>query len=74
MSHRKWSEEQIIGILKQVEAGRTVAEVCRENAVGESTYYKWNTAQRAPGMAAPKSTKRVGSRLLKTRTRGSSGC
>ncbi len=43
MSHRKWNEEQIIGILKQVEAGRTVAEVCRENAVGEST-----SAQRRP--------------------------
>ena len=43
MSHRKWNEEQIIGILKQVEAGRTVAEVCRENAVGESTYYKWKS-------------------------------
>ncbi len=43
MSHRKWTEEQIIGILKQVEAGRTVAEVCRENAVGESTYYKWKS-------------------------------
>ena len=40
MSHRKWTEEQIIGILKQVEAGRTVTEICRENGVGESTYYK----------------------------------
>jgi len=43
MSHRKWTEEQIIGILKQVEAGRTVAEVCREKAVGESTYCKWKS-------------------------------
>lgn len=43
MSHRKWNEEQIIGILKQVEAGRTVAEVCREHGVGESTYYKWKS-------------------------------
>ena len=43
MARAKWSEEQIIGILKQVEAGRPVAEVCRENGVGESTYYKWKS-------------------------------
>ncbi len=43
MPRAKWSEEQIIGILKQVEAGRTVVEVCRENGVGESTFYKWRS-------------------------------
>lgn len=43
MSHRKWNAEQIIGILKPVEAARTVAEVCREHGVGESTYYKWKS-------------------------------
>ncbi len=44
MAQRKnWTQEQIIGILKQVEAGRTVIEVCRENGVGESTYYKWKS-------------------------------
>jgi putative transposase len=43
MPRAKWNEEQIIGILKQVEAGRTVVEVCREHGVGESTYYKWKS-------------------------------
>jgi putative transposase len=43
MPRAKWSQEQIIGILKQVEAGRTVVEVCRENGVGESTFYKWKS-------------------------------
>ena len=47
-ARKNWTEEQIIGILKQVEAGRTVAEVCRERVppgrrVGESTYYKWKS-------------------------------
>jgi putative transposase len=42
-ARKNWNEEQIIGILKQVEAGRTVAEVCRQNGVGESTYYKWKS-------------------------------
>jgi putative transposase len=43
MPRGKWTQEQIIGILKQVEAGRTVAEVCREHGVGESTFYKWKS-------------------------------
>ena len=43
MPRAKWNEGQIIGILKQVEAGRTVVEVCREHGVGESTYYKWKS-------------------------------
>ena len=43
MKRGRFSEEQIIGILKQVEAGRPIAEVCREHGVGESTYYKWKS-------------------------------
>lgn len=43
MKRGRFSEEQSIGILKQVEAGRSVAEVCREHGVGESTYYKWKS-------------------------------
>jgi putative transposase len=43
MPRGKWTQEQIIGILKQVEAGRTIAEVCREHGVGESTFYKWKS-------------------------------
>ena len=47
-TRKNWNEEQIIGILKQVEIGRTVAEVCRDGSplgrsVGESTYYKWKS-------------------------------
>ena len=43
MARAKWNEEQIIGILKQVEAGRTVVDACREHGVGESTFYKWKS-------------------------------
>lgn len=43
MKRGRFSEEQIIGILKQVEAGRPMSEVCREHGVGESTYYKWKS-------------------------------
>jgi putative transposase len=36
----KFSEHQIIRILKQVESGRTVAEVCRGSSISTSTYFK----------------------------------
>lgn len=43
MRKSKFTEHQIIGILKSVEAGRTVREVCRENEISEPTYYQWKT-------------------------------
>lgn len=41
MSKSKQSTEQIIGVLKQVEAGRTVAEMAREVGVSVHTIYAW---------------------------------
>ena len=38
---RKFSEEQIIGILRKQESGMKVSEVCRENNVSEATFYNW---------------------------------
>lgn len=43
MKRSKFSETQIISILKAVEAGRSVREVCRENEVSDATYYKWKS-------------------------------
>lgn len=37
----RFSEEQIIGLLKQQEAGATVAQLCRDNNVSQATFYKW---------------------------------
>lgn len=37
----RFSEEQIIGLLKQQEAGMTVAQLCRDNNVSQATFYKW---------------------------------
>jgi putative transposase len=41
MKQQRFSEEQIIGILKQNEAGISAAQLCREHGIGESTFYKW---------------------------------
>ena len=43
MKKSKFSEHQIIAILKAVEAGRSVRDVCREHEVCEATYYKWKS-------------------------------
>jgi len=43
MRKSKFSENQIIAILKAVEAGRTVKDVCREHEISEPTYYQWKT-------------------------------
>ncbi len=43
MKKGKHPEEQIIGVLKQVEAGQTVKEVARELGVSEATIYTWKS-------------------------------
>ena len=39
----RYKEEQIIRMLKEVESGTTVAEVCRKYAVSEQTVYRWRS-------------------------------
>ena len=43
MKKSKFSESQIIGILKEVEAGRMVKDVCRERGISYATYYQWKS-------------------------------
>ena len=41
MKASRFTEEQIIGILKKSEAGMKTADVCREQGISEATFYKW---------------------------------
>lgn len=41
MRKARFTEHQIITVLKSVEAGRTVKDVCREAAIFEASYYNW---------------------------------
>jgi putative transposase len=41
MKQSHFSEEQIIGVLKQGEAGIKTAEICRQHGISSATYYKW---------------------------------
>ena len=39
---KSWfTEEQIIGVLHEQEAGATTAEVCRRHGISEQTFYRW---------------------------------
>jgi putative transposase len=41
MKKTKFSEQQIAFVLRQVEEGTTVREVCRKAGISETTYYNW---------------------------------
>jgi putative transposase len=40
---KRFSEEQIIGFLKQAEAGVAVKELCRQHGFSEASYYLWRS-------------------------------
>ena len=43
MKKSRFSESQIVDILKEVELVDKVGETCRKHGVSESTYYKWKS-------------------------------
>lgn len=40
---KKYPEEKIIAILREVEAGAKVAETCRKYGISDATYYNWKS-------------------------------
>jgi len=41
MRKKRFTEHQIIKVLKQVEGGRSASKVCREYGISQGTYYNW---------------------------------
>jgi putative transposase len=40
---KKYTEEQIIAVLKEAEAGAKIVDLCRKYGMSEATYYNWKT-------------------------------
>jgi putative transposase len=43
MRKSRFTEAQIMGVLRQVEGGLVLADVCREHAISSATFYKWRS-------------------------------
>jgi len=54
MRKSKFTEEQIIGMLGQADAGKSVAEICRENKISNYTFYTWKRKFRGMSVADAK--------------------
>jgi putative transposase len=39
----RFTESQIVSILKQAEGGRNVKDICREHSISDTTYYNWKS-------------------------------
>jgi putative transposase len=43
MKRARFSEQQIIGVLKEAEAGAKVSELCRRHGISDATFYTWRS-------------------------------
>jgi putative transposase len=43
MKRKRFSEEQIIGVLKEHDAGAKTADLCRKHGISDATFYNWKS-------------------------------
>ena len=59
MKGSRFSEEQIIGILKEAEAGAKRQELCRKHGISEHTFYRWRSKYGGMQVSAAKKLKEL---------------
>ena len=68
MKKSKFTDSQILSIIKQAEGGRPVPEICREHVISSATFYKWRAkygGMDVPMMSRLKELEAENSRLKK---------
>ena len=48
MVRKRYTEEQIIAVLNEAEAGARTADLCRKHGMSDATFYNWKAQVRGP--------------------------
>ena len=59
MKRKRYSEQQIVFALRQVEQGTSVVEIIRKMGVGEATFYRWKRKYAGMGVAEMRRLKQL---------------
>ena len=65
MKKSKFTEPQIIGILKEQESGRSVSDICREHGISQAAFYQWKSKYSGMEVNQLKRVKELESELSK---------
>lgn len=57
MKKQRFTEEQIIGVLKEQETGVKAADLCRKHGISEATFYNWKAKYRGMEVSEAKRLK-----------------
>ncbi len=53
MKRSRFTQEQIIGVLKEHQAGAAAADLCRKHGISEATFYAWRSKYDQPPSSGP---------------------